>query len=1077
LRRLCLAAAALCACTSSPFEGLAPARDEGGPKVRFDLRGTPLPEIPFPNDLATRTDAASPTGLRLNASLFAPTGIERDQLARIDTLDGFGTFAPITVGFDKPLDILDLYARQNDSDPANDGAYLIDLADGGATPLDFGSGRFPYTTLDPTQYFPFNPDPGVWNLLFPVSGPLANFLHPELPHGPLREQADDLLTFYERETNTLILRPVLPLRPERRYALVLTNRIRGADGRPIASPHSGINHAAQTQELQPLLSRLPAGTPLEDVAYVWAFTTQSISRDLELIRSGLAGAGPLQLLSFLYAVQQTISSTVVESEVQVLQESGAFVSGTATGNPADYILAPDRLAQFLSDPAVHALPVGSDPAETAALLDTWKYVDYFVSGSFTSPGLLEGPGGTFHVDSRAQTAGATPQRVAFFLAVPKERREAGHLAPFPVVLAGHGIGSHRFEPVLAFGGTFAKFGVATLAIDAYGHGFALSPAAEAAFRAAAATRGLDAFADAMLQGRARDLDGDGVPDSGGDAWTGNAFHTRDVVRQTVLDWVQAVRLLRTFDGRSEMLLGNTDAVAGDFNNDGVPDIASAPTFDATVFAPDHKTHLFERGDRNPGADLFAFGTGFGGTVAAILPAIEPAIVAAAPVSPAGGLTDLALRTTVPGVVQPLFLDLLGPVVAACGFSSSLGPVDATTGSRLGACASATDTTSSQVPMLVLAVREANHERDLPLAPLALAQGQQVLVRNLARASAAADCRAQESEGCAFASADAQGRLRIPMPSDAPASSAAQPAAADRLQIVVFDAAGAEQVRIDTFGMDVRFSGVDYKAGTPLVAPASGFGLRRNTPAFRRMIGLTQLILDPADPVNYVAASSAKSLLLTGAAGDRSVPVSATIALARAAGLVPMETADPDYGIAIDQVLIRGGTVEGVAESRRFDDPAGGAWAALPGHVRCDPGADCTGAVVADPAGYSCGASGCSDGLQAPRLDPPLRQQLVRQIAPAGPCPVNQRAGASGCYSTGASACNASSPAVSALLLPLFDRTGARGLGSPKPGNPFDMDQFIANAGGRFFECRGRELRFDECQQDLARCPWIPPPPP
>jgi hypothetical protein len=1057
LRRLCIAAAALFACSSAPFEGLAPARDQGGPKVRFELAARPLPEIPFPNDIATRPDAQSPTGLRLNASFLAATGIERDLLARLDTLDGFGTFAPITVAFDKPLDVEDLQARQNDADPANDGVYLVDLRTGSTVPLDVGGGRFPYTAIDPGQYFPSDPESGSFNLLFATSGPFANFFHPGQPHGSIREQADDLLSFYERETNTLILRPALPLRQESRYAVVLTDRVRGVDGRPISSPHPAINHAAQTQELQPLRSRLPPGTGLADIAYVWAFTTQSISRDLELIRSGLSQEGPLQLLGFEYAVRQIITSTTSQSLLDVLQETGAYLRGTLTANPADYIVRPDRLAGLLADPAVHALPVGSDPAETAALLETWKYVDYFVSGSFVAPGFLEGPGATFHVDGSTGTVHAAPRTVTFFLAVPKERPEAGHLAPFPVVLAGHGYGSNRLEPVLAFGGTFAKFGVATLAIDAYGHGFTVDAAGEAALRAAAAASGLDAFADVMLQGRARDLDGDGAADPGGDVWTADAFHTRDVLRQSVVDWMQVVRLLGTFDGRSRMQLGSSDAVAGDFNDDGIPDISAAPAFAATVFAADGRTHVFERGDRNPGADLAAFGTGLGGIVAAILPALEPRIATAVPAGAGGGLADVAVRTTLPSVVRPLFLDLLGPIFATCPFSFSLG-----------ACAPGA---ADAAPMLVMVLREGNRERDVPVAPLALAQGQQVMALDLARVPAAADCRGQKLDGCAVGSADAQGSARVSLAADAPAPAAAPPAAGDRLQIVVFDAAGAEQLRIDTFGGDVRFSGVEYKAGTPLVSPASGFGLGRNTAALRRMIGLTQLILDPADPVNY--AGTAAKLLVIGTAGDPSVPVSAAISLARAAGVIPAQP-DPDYGIPVEEALIRSGAVEGVAATRRFDDADAGAWAALPGHLRCDPGADCTGEVLADPGGYSCGAAGCSDGLQAPRLDPPLRQQLVRQSTPAGPCPVNARAG---CYSTGASACTPSAPGASALLLPLLERNGLRNFGGPKPAKPFDMDQFIANAAGRYFECRGRELRFDQCQQDLASCPWIPPPPP
>src|SRR6185503_16267169 len=41
---------------------------------------------------------------------------------------------------------------------------------------------------------------------------------------------DDILTWYERETDTLILRPIVPLDEKTEYAVVLTDRLRGPDG-------------------------------------------------------------------------------------------------------------------------------------------------------------------------------------------------------------------------------------------------------------------------------------------------------------------------------------------------------------------------------------------------------------------------------------------------------------------------------------------------------------------------------------------------------------------------------------------------------------------------------------------------------------------------------------------------------------------------------------------------------------------------------------------------------------------------------------------------------------------------------
>src|SRR5262245_54606147 len=72
-----------------------------GPTVRFDLYHQPLPEIPLPNDVATWPDPTSRTGLRINASVVAPTSIEAVAREKFDTLEGWGTFAPLTVAFDK----------------------------------------------------------------------------------------------------------------------------------------------------------------------------------------------------------------------------------------------------------------------------------------------------------------------------------------------------------------------------------------------------------------------------------------------------------------------------------------------------------------------------------------------------------------------------------------------------------------------------------------------------------------------------------------------------------------------------------------------------------------------------------------------------------------------------------------------------------------------------------------------------------------------------------------------------------------------------------------------------------------
>ena len=1072
-------------CSPASVDGLAPSVDHGGPKIVFDLLRTPLPEIPFPNDLATRPDSSSPTGLRINASLVAPSQLERNVRGLLDTLDGFGTFAPMSVAFDQDLDVLDLYARQNNADPNDDGAYLVDLSDGSTVPLDFNGGHFPYTLVNPSQYFLDDPNTGLYNLLFPPD----NWLHPELPHDTVRAQADDLLTFYERDTRTLILRPVVPMKQEHRYAVVLTNRIRGTNGNAISSPHAGINHASQTVELKPLLSHLPPGTQLSDIAYAWAFTTQSTTRDLEQIRLGLVnGRGPLQNMQFQYRVQAG-STTAHSSLINVLQERGAYTAGTPSASQSDYVLpvqcaagSTACLSSLLGDPQIQQLLIGTDPAEVQALTDTFKYVDYFVSAQFNSPSFLNTPSGapqdqTFQIDYASGNARTQDETITLTLSVPKARPEAGHVPPFPVAIVGHGYKSMRLEAILGFSGTFAKFGVASVAIDAYGHGIGIDPLTEVLARNVAKTYGLDAFADAIFSGRARDLDYDGVKDSGGDFWTADTFHTRDVVRQSVVDWMQLSRLLRSFDGTGTMHLGTGFAKAGDFNADGVPDIAGPATWPNDVFTADGKTKLFNKGAANPGSDQFVFGISLGGILSAVLPAVEPSIVAAAPVSAGGGLADVGIRSVLHDVVQAVFLELFGPFFATCHFDAGAGDADPQTGIKYGACVDGAPDT------LVLVVQDVNHERDIPIAPLTLANGQAVMVKNLAQNPAGTGCAPDPKgvipkiDGCAYGVADASGRLRLPLSADWPSLSATRtdqgPGLPQKVAVTVLSPGDALEVdviggpTITKYQLPSRFFGVSYKAGDPLTSPARGYGLSRNTPDFRRLMQLSQLILEPGDPVNYApyyfssqlaARAQPANVVVVATSGDPGVPVNTGIALARAAGVVDA---------ASDRLLIQGGAVEAVPQTRRFDDPDGGVYAALPGQVVCNPGDDCTGDVLIDPTCYSLDGGICNDGLQAPRLNPPLQQQLVRQSE--APTTLS--------YSAGASLCPAGEPGVSALMIPYLNRTGEHGFRNPQPGKVFDMDQFMANVIGRFFECRGRELHFEGCQQDLASCPWIPPPPP
>jgi hypothetical protein len=97
--------------------------------VKFDFDHRPLPDIPLPNDIATRADPSSPTGLRINASMIAATSYERRTRTLIDGIDGWGVYQPITIPFTGPIDITALRARHDDADydTADDAVFLVNI--------------------------------------------------------------------------------------------------------------------------------------------------------------------------------------------------------------------------------------------------------------------------------------------------------------------------------------------------------------------------------------------------------------------------------------------------------------------------------------------------------------------------------------------------------------------------------------------------------------------------------------------------------------------------------------------------------------------------------------------------------------------------------------------------------------------------------------------------------------------------------------------------------------------------------------------------------------------------------------
>ena len=252
-------------------------------------------------------------------------------------------------------------------------------------------------------------------------------------------------------------------------------------------------------------------------------------------------------------------------------------------------------------------------------------VDHLVIGTLVSPYFVgsdpkhENPDEWFQLDYKTGQGRVTSDTVPFFLAVPKAT--AGHAQPFPTVLWSHGTSLFSEESIVRVG-YFAEQGLATMAIDMPGHGLSISVPDQDVAQIALTQSCYVEWLNGLLASRSYDLNGVGVEDSGGYLWTSHIFHSRDNIRQSVVDQMQTARMLRSFDGKTKSDQDyNADGkpdLAGDFDGNGVPDV----------------------GGTQP---LYTAGDSYGGIVAMIHGAVDPYVSAAAPIS--GGEGSSTSRCT------------------------------------------------------------------------------------------------------------------------------------------------------------------------------------------------------------------------------------------------------------------------------------------------------------------------------------------------------------------------------------------------------------------------------------------------
>ncbi|MEC9071233.1 MAG: hypothetical protein VX938_02595, partial [Myxococcota bacterium] len=360
--------------------------------------------------------------------------------------------------------------------------------------------------------------------------------------------ADQLVTFYDRQDDTLILRPLWPMEERCTHAMVLTKRLLGEDGEAVQSPFQAVHAATQERALRPMVGLLDRyGLSASDIAFAWSFTTGTMTKDLDTLRDGLYGHGPFSRLADEFPTDIRWIPSVHEAADGGLVEPGGCAGITLTTIWANELVG---IGEWLPN----MCSMGADYNGVGGLAWGW----------FEAPNLMVDRDGLAHdaedlfqsaedlleagevekglevladahrewlpADSderwemNAHTGEATygRTRVPIWCAIPRDRAvdtcvdgnpdRAPFCKPYPTVLFSHGYTGSR-QGMQDFLGRTTSMGYVACATDAYGHGknLYLQTGETEVYDIAIEDYygyGTAGMAEMMLMGRDRDLNND-----------------------------------------------------------------------------------------------------------------------------------------------------------------------------------------------------------------------------------------------------------------------------------------------------------------------------------------------------------------------------------------------------------------------------------------------------------------------------------------------------------------------------------------------------------------------------------------